>query len=393
MQGPLLEQLVDAGLITEDQARSSDPHDPLVSPSQVIQNLVADGLDERALAGFFVSLGLGPVLHEAELERADRELVQRVPATDAHDLCAMPLRSSPAGAIVAMADPTDEGAIEKLREHLGGGILPTVAKLSDLLAAIDRAYPPDRPTLVSDPRALIGSRMPSGVVSLSPGEGASGGEAAWTPADPLMAELASTASPVWDRAWNGAETERDLPAARKEGPPSRTAPPASPSKGARAPASDATLDAELLELSRATTRDEAVRIACRACLCFARAGAFLALRKGVFRGWDGAGEGVTSAGIQSLWVPASNPSVLNDVLHGGRVFRGAYGDTAADHLLRAAFGSRGREVAVVPVLIGSRMVGVLCACDPVDDTGEIERVGQALADSFERLILTRKSRN
>jgi GAF domain-containing protein len=90
-------------------------------------------------------------------------------------------------------------------------------------------------------------------------------------------------------------------------------------------------------------------------------------------------------------VPASNPSVLNEVLHSGKAFRGAYGQTAADHLFRAVFGSQGREVVIVPVLIGARMVGVLCANDPTPDSSAIERVAEALGQAFERLIVSQKS--
>ena len=154
MGARLVEHLVDAGLVTEAQARASDAGDPLLPSAQVVQNLVAAGLDERALAGFFVSQGFGPMLQSKELARADGDLVRRLRGVDAHDLCAMPLRPSPAGAIVAMADPTDESAVAKLSEALGGSILPTVAKLSDLLASIDRAYPPERQTLVTDPVAV-----------------------------------------------------------------------------------------------------------------------------------------------------------------------------------------------------------------------------------------------
>jgi hypothetical protein len=115
------------------------------------------------------------------------------------------------------------------------------------------------------------------------------------------------------------------------------------------------------------------------------------LRKGVFRGWDGAGDELTRAGIRSLWVPASNPSILNEVLHTGKAFRGAYGDTAADQLFRAAVGRNGREVVIAPVLVGARMVGVLCANDPASDSGVIERVALALGEAFQRLIVARKS--
>jgi len=399
MAGRLVEQLLQAGLVTEAQARASDAGGPLTSSAQVVQDLVAAGVNERDLAGFFVSLGFGPMLQAQELGRADENLVRRLPGTEAHELCAMPLRPSPAGAIVAMADPTDDDAVAKLSEALGGSVLPTVAKLSDLLESIDRAYPPDRPTLVTDPLALAGSR-------------------AAPASDPSLSELASTASPVWDRAWSRSTTEREvsltpksshipLPvvsrsltphsSARPPGALPSVGPSSTPSSSVR-PAtvkprtvSDSAFDAPLEELRHVTSRDEVARVACQACLATARGAAFLALRKGVFRGWDGAGEDVTSAGVRSLWVPASNPSILNEVLHTGRIFRGAYGQTAADHLFRAAFGSQGREVVIIPVMIGSRMVGVLCANDPAADTSALERVAEAMGQAFERLIVSQKS--
>jgi hypothetical protein len=412
MVGRLVEQLVDAGLVTEAQARASDASAPFASSANIVQGLVAAGVDERDLAGFFVSRGFGPMLQAQELARADESLVRRLPGTDAHELCAMPLRPSPAGAIVAMADPTDEDAVAKISKVLGGSILPTVAKLSDLLESIDRAYPPDRPTLVTDPLALARSR-------------------AVPASDPSLSELASTASPAWDRAWRRSTTEREvsltpkashipvpvvsrsltpLSSARPPGAPLTSSRPSSESwPSSRPPAvptptssfgpttahpptvSDSAIDSHLEELGRVTSRDDVARVACQACLAVARGSAFLALRKGVFRGWDGAGEDVTSAGIRSLWVPASNPSILNEVLHSGRVFHGSYGQTAADHLFRAAFGSQGREVVIVPVMIGSRMVGVLCANDPAPDTSGVERVAEAMGQAFERLIVSHKS--
>lgn len=400
MAGRLVEQLVDVGLVTEAQAHTSDAGEPGLPSSQVVRNLVAAGLDERALAGFFVSLGFGPMLQSQELARADGDLVRRLPGVDAHDLCAMPLQPSPAGAIVAMADPTDERAVARLSEALGGSILPTVAKLSDLLASIDRAYPPERPSLDNDPLALARARPPSGVVPLVQAKAEIGSDQTLSAFDPSLSELASTPSPVWDRAWNRSTTDREVsltPKASHVPLPivsrPRTAPPSPARPATMQPpgASDSAIDAHFAELGRATSRDEVVRIACLACLAAARGAAFLALRKGVFRGWDGAGEDVTSAGIRSLWVPASNPSILNEVLHSGRLFQGAYGQTAADHLFRAAFGSQGREVVIVPVMIGSRMVGVLCANDPSGETRAVERVAEAVGHAFERLIVSRKS--
>ncbi len=400
MADRLVTQLVDAGLLTEAQAGIVGGDDPSLSSSQIVQNLVAAGLDERALAGFFVGLGFGPMLRSQELARADADLVSRLSAIDAHELCAMPLKPSPAGAIVAMADPTDERAIAKLTDVLGGEILPTVAKLSDLLSSIHHVYPSERPTLMTDPVAAARSRPPSGVVPLVQEKPEIATQQTLSPFDPALSRLASTASPVWDRAWSRSATEREVsvtPRSSQIPVPVVSRPPAASTVSER-PAtlqpptvSDSAIDAHLSELKQLTSRDDVVRVACHACLTTSRGAAFLALRKGVFRGWDGAGEDVTSAGIRSLWVPASNPSILNEVLHSGRMFHGAYGQTAADHLFRAAFGSQGREVVIVPVMIGSRMVGVLCASDPANDTAVIERVAEAVGQAFERLIVSHKS--
>ena len=60
MPGHLFDQLLEAGLVTEAQVRATDSGDPSASPSGVIQRLVAGGLDELTLAGFFVTNILFP---------------------------------------------------------------------------------------------------------------------------------------------------------------------------------------------------------------------------------------------------------------------------------------------------------------------------------------------
>ncbi|MGB5366705.1 MAG: hypothetical protein WBN14_10590, partial [Polyangiales bacterium] len=212
MPGRLVDQLVDAGLVTEAQARASDAGDPLLPSGQVAQSLVSEGLDERALAGFFVNLGFGPMLRARDLARADADLVRRLPGAVARDLCAIPLRPSRVGAIVAMADPTDERSVAKLSELLGDSILPTVAKLSDLRESIDRAYPTEQPTPASDPLALARSRSatPTGAVPLVNAKAPSGTEKTVPSFDAPLSDLVSTASPVWDRAWKNTTRTRDV---------------------------------------------------------------------------------------------------------------------------------------------------------------------------------------
>ena len=393
MPGRFVEALLEAGLVTESQARVADLNDGSASGPEVVVRLVDSGLDERALAGFFVTRGFGPMLQAPELARADLELVRRLPPSDARALLAMPLRPSAAGAVVAMADPTDEEAVERLGALLGGAILPTVAKLSDLRAAIDRHYT-DALGAERDDAPIARQRAPSGVVPLVQEKGLPTNDAH---EDSRSPDFASTASPVWDRAWSRSNTEREVsltPQASRM-PSHMPAPSFAPSAASlpARPVTESAIDAHLAELAQVDTRDGAVRVACEACASLSRGAAFLALRKGVFRGWEGAGDEVTSAAIRSLWVPASNPSMLNEVLHSGKVFRGAYGDTAADHLFRASFGTHGREVAICPVHVGARMVGVMCVNDPPGSTEALEEVADALGHAFQRLIVARKSGN
>ncbi|MGB5813266.1 MAG: hypothetical protein WBG86_22210 [Polyangiales bacterium] len=379
-------QLLESGLVTDAQVRASHAGDADLRAVDTVRNLIAQGLDERTLAGFFVSLGYGPILQARELARVDPDLVRSLAGRVAHDLCALPLRPSPAGAIVAMADPTDQDAVDALSDALGGSILPTVARFSDLLAALDEIYPGDRPTIVSDALSVERSRHPSGVVPLVQERPTmqknvpSSAEPTRSSIEPKLADLTGTASAVWDRAWGQSTGVGSLA-------PPASPPPSAPAK-AEAPVS---VEPNLSEFDRAATRDDVVRVACEACLAVASGAAFLALRKGVFRGLDGAGANITSAGIRSLWVPATNPSVLNDVVHSGKPFHGPHGQTAADHLVRAALGSQGRDIMVAPVRIGDRMLGLLCATDAGSDIDAVEAIASAMGQAFERVIVLKKA--
>jgi len=382
---PWVAKLLDVGLVTEAQLRAADVDAPQSRSAEVMQRLIARGLDERAVAGLFVSLGFGPVLQSRELARADHELIERLPGPEAHELCALPLRPSPAGAVVAMADPTDERAVTRLSKHLGGTILPTVAKLSDLLDALDSAYPAHRPTVVSDATTSRRERRPSGVVPLGQEATADG---ALPELEPQLAQLAETASPVWDRAWDHSAAHGS-PASPPPATPSRADATAPPPPRSVPVGSCPTLRVD--KLAQTTNRDEVVRGGCELCLDAASGAVFLALRKGVFRGWDGAGSHVTSASIRTLWVPASNPSVLSDVAHADKPFRGPHGQTAADHLLRAALGGASGEILVLPVRIDHRICGLLCVTEPASDSEAFEAVADAMGQAFARLIRWHKT--
>ncbi|MCZ7687094.1 MAG: hypothetical protein M5U28_53450 [Sandaracinaceae bacterium] len=62
---------------------------------------------------------------------------------------ALPVRASPAGLVVAMAAPTDRHAVAELCRVVEGEVLPAVARVSELLDALARAYPSGAPPRIA----------------------------------------------------------------------------------------------------------------------------------------------------------------------------------------------------------------------------------------------------
>lgn len=80
----------------------------------------------------FVDLAVEPV---------DTEIARRLPEASAREHEALPVRRlADRRLLVAVGDPTDIGAADKVRAQLGGAIRLAVADLADLERAIDAAY-------------------------------------------------------------------------------------------------------------------------------------------------------------------------------------------------------------------------------------------------------------
>jgi hypothetical protein len=152
------------------------------------------------------------------------------------------------------------------------------------------------------------------------------------------------------------------------------------------------IGATLASLRASRDRDVIVRLACEAASTVARTTVFLALRKGVLRGWEGTGA-VSPDALRNLWIPASSPSVFQRVIEAGEPHRGPHGTSAADKLFRAATGSRGSVLVVEPIRVGDRVVAVLCADDPRFGPAGIERLealAHAVGTALARVIVETK---
>lgn len=558
MGDDLGERLVRVGLLTRTALGEALDAAP-THGAEMARELVAQGLSEDALAGFFVSEGFGPVLEARDLALADPTLQARLTTGMALEFLVYPVRETSAGTVVAMATPTDRHILDETRRALGREVVPTVARPGDIERAIrtqrkdvaDVAPATGRARADSEPPVLeltrrrsgsvtpgyqprVHSDAPSGKlgprVSLVPGgesadaetplllvrhkavprgatpetgvgpttvspaptegsrpaiaapaktfarpkvagegERTTTGEYAQgpkrsgpppapktppkpeasesidaavrrlTPSKPLPrpppdavtsmsapedpkakpAALPAKADPKGAGLWaKGKSPEVDAKDAARAaisevaGSTSRevaTIPPPAEDKwsdlpagaapaaenkvsrvsllGSKAAAGD--IGPVLSGIRSARDRDAVVRLACDGAITVSRAAVFLALKKGVLKGWDGAGIGISRDSVRNLWIPAGSASMFKRVLDEGTTFVGPYGAGIADGLFKAAVGSRGGDVMVQPVLLEGKVVGLLC----VDDLrpgplarGRIESLANAVGEAFRRVI-------
>jgi hypothetical protein len=150
----------------------------------------------------------------------------------------------------------------------------------------------------------------------------------------------------------------------------------------------------LAAMRAARDRDDVVRLAVEGAVSVSRSAVFLALRKGVLKGWDGAGAGISRDAIRNLWIPTTSASTFKKVVDERSVHIGPYGTAIADGLFRAAVASRGGEVAIHPVVVADKVVGILAVDDLLPGPlarHRIDLVAHAVADAFKRIISEKKT--
>ncbi|MBX7197463.1 MAG: hypothetical protein K1X94_35790 [Sandaracinaceae bacterium] len=149
----------------------------------------------------------------------------------------------------------------------------------------------------------------------------------------------------------------------------------------------------LVTIRQATDRDEVVRLALDGALSVSRSAVFFALRKGVLKGWDGIGSGVSEDSARNLWIPTSTPSLFQKVVESGVGYFGPYGAAIADGLFRAAVGSRGGDLALLPIKVSGKVVGLLAADDVrggPQGQRRLEQLVTAVDEAFARIIVKQK---
>lgn len=401
-----------AGLVSRDQL--ADALAEGAAGGILATALLRQGLDEEALYELLLAEG-HDTASDAELDGGAGPVSRLLHGRMAHTLQALPIEDRGHEVVVAMVDPSCAHALRELRFTLGRMVKAKVARATDLRNALASAYPGDIPPVPREtPLALVRRRdgssvppqdskrrrtRPMEVVVAAP-DSAPFRSSATRPQSSAPPErpgptssvppgtTRSSAPPaarsiltVEESSWGDLQ-QTDTESPRTPVPPPRrrrrsssmTPPPVGPT---------------LASLRRADDRDQIVRLTCEGCVGVAKTVVFLALRRGVLRGWDARGSQVSADAIRNLWIPARSPSMFQRVLEDGDCYEGPYGTTTADDLFRAATGSRGGRVVIHAVRVAGKPLGAVCAEGVrFDEVGKrrIEELVIAAGQAFERLL-------
>lgn len=376
--------LVSRGQLAEALSRAS------VGEEHLVEALVGLGVAESSLAIFLLGESRARLADAKDLDATDPTLIAKMPAAMAWSLLALPLGREGDGVAVAFADPTDAHAVAEVEGALGVAVVPRVARLGALVAALERtmgprvARPKTRNRITPEPEPPPVSRGPARATFFRPSD------------RPLPAH--AQREPVRSErkldSWADLDTPETPPVTLDPVIPSQRAHDTPRRRDPRARSTPPLPDAGpvLAGMRAAGSRDEIVRLACEGAIAVSNMAIFLALKQSVLRGVKGLGGALSDAAVESLVLPASTPSVFRSVLRDGTPHLGALGYGAVDHLFRAATGSRGGNVAIHGVFVSSRCVGLLCADDVQHREAGAERIGviaHALGHGLANLIARR----
>lgn len=130
-----------AGLLSDGQVADAAEHARVKRLSYVDAVLELGLADEDTLVAFLASKLLIPRVRQAVLERVDPRIADRLPAELAWQLLAVPVSTDELGNLtVAMADPSDEQAVEAIAHRTRAYLVRAVASVSSLRRTLQRLY-------------------------------------------------------------------------------------------------------------------------------------------------------------------------------------------------------------------------------------------------------------
>lgn len=346
MANNLLDLLVRTGMLSQQLSdeilRHANNGDMAVSTS----TLILTGIGQERLAHLLSRQLKRPYFepeHMQDLSPVMREFLSMEQALKHR---ALPLRLSQQGLVIAMADPSDQDRLNTLTELVGYPLAPQVAPECRLLLAIGRCYRKDLP---ERERLLI---------------------------EQIRPEANTTVSPIEDEMDESLLEEAEI----VEDDPGPT--PAMPAI------------AQNTDLSAARNREDvADALAAQLAGQFERIGLFL-LRDETLCGWRGLIGDQLVTGFTEVKIPVAGSAVLKSVLSGKSPFLGRIPEPPLIQHLNQSLGAASEKVALLPLILAGRTVGVLYVEDNRQALNEhmldLQKLLGKAACALEILILQNK---
>ena len=334
---------------------------------------------ERHLSGF---LGV-PLPPDEWLEPPQREALAALPAGVAARWRALPLRIAEQTLHVALLDPVDPETLAAVRFAASLPIVPYVLSERRLESLLETHM-----GIAFEKRLIeIDVEPPDAEVPVKP-NAASALEAERLQREALGIAPLTAGDELIDSATFSELHERVNAGAPGLGTDMHSAAPMSPSS----PTSLADLEADL---ASACDRQSAIEAALRIAQRHATAAALFAIGD----------VAITAVGVSTpqredpgsgVFLPTGVPSVLSSTASTGQPYRGPVPSSGVDGLLFRALGrSEAREMVVLPIEIGKRVVNLLVADGgpdrlPATSTAALGALCELLGDAYARLIVEAK---
>lgn len=393
-----------AGVLTSDQVQAVHQASQTQGVPSVEALLDLGFVAEDELVGFLHSKLMIPRADPDILAGVASAPASRIPANLAWSHHVLPVSQDHTGNLtVAMADPTDQGAVDAVAAHTGAYLVRAVAPARALRDALARHYGPR-------PAASPADSRPAMATDRTKTWPPSSNERRWTPPPPPPhGDLAGT------QRWTpvpGAQADEQPPPATEHAPvPSSSAPPTAAASG---PAPQPTLEAPpephagapvvplspeaftavLPRMVAAVDRDDILHVLMDFLASgFPRVILFVHAKEQL-RGREARGEDLDTAAVQQVRIPANLPSVFQSVLETRTPrFGPIRGDTPVDQAFAGALGGIDGNALVLPVVLRDKvplLVFASGARHPIDPRS-LTQLAEAVSQGLERIIMGRKA--
>jgi hypothetical protein len=391
-----------------------------LSPADLERGLAAQRATRTRLGATLASMGVVtddevarslarqhgvPAALEKHLLGRDPTLASKLSPEVARTLVALPIAMSRGGdglnLVVCMRDPTAP-MVADLRAHVGAPIIASVAGERALRMAIAAAYPPEPGRAVaaaspatedarpheqpvededdsididvegdSQPFPSIGHVDESALVELDD--------------EYVHKDHSQVTTMTVDKRQSGTFTGVRLP-------DTRYPPPAQPAVKLMR------LDEAILALATADTADDVVELAVQCMRGQWKAGLVMHVkdRERLALGQAGFGGNLTPATVEAIVVPLDQPSVLRTAHDDRRPWAGdaTISSTVQDRFLRLFADVGSKTMAVAPILVRNRPVGLLFGIGPLgslpESSAAVATLAHAMGEAYLRIILDKR---